>query len=237
MRAASAVVVSLLLMMCGCMTERVQPAAEYPSVPKQTTFLVRKIDYDNHGRPLFSDRISGRPNKRGDRFTIVHAVNNKPVRSYDIAIIDQQKADMGKPLAVIYEWTGKGFENGLYLSGHMFSNGVQINSRDEALAYLAIATAPIVIGGVTGFVVGVVSSIPVTAIELKRVVVNSRETVIGYTAYEYDERDRIKYLKAYPPEESAEEIVRTEYFYSEGSSDPYKTEVTSLAERKTRTIR
>lgn len=237
MKVLSAIFVLLLLMACGCMTERVQPIREYPSVPKQTTFLVKKIIYDDRGRPLFSDRISSCPGRRGDRFTIVHAVNNRPVRSYDIAIIEQQKADMGKPFAVIYQWTGKGFEAGLSVSGHMFQNGVTINSRDEALAYLAIATAPVVIGGVTGFVVGVVSSIPVTATELKHVVENSRETVIGYTTYEYDEKGRIKYLKMYPPAEHAGEIVRTEYFYSKESNDPYETEVTSPAEGKTRTIR
>ncbi len=218
------------------MTERVQPVTEYPAVPKQSTFLVKKIDYDDHGRPLFSNVISRRPAGSGERFTIVHAVNNKPVLSYDIAIVDRQKADLTKPFAVIYEWTGKGFEGGLEISGRMFANGVTINSRDEALAYLAITTAPVVIGGVTGFVVGVVSSIPVTAVELKRVVVNARETVTGYRVYEYDEKGRIKFMKIYPPAEHSEELVKSEYFYSEGGKEPYKTEVTSAAEKKVRTI-
>jgi hypothetical protein len=235
MKPLMALIGFLTLISLGCMTERVQPVTEYPSVPKQTTFLVKKIDYDDHGRPLFS-HISRRPGGRGDRFAIVHAVNNKPVRSYDIVIIDQQKADISKPFAVIYEWTGKGFEAGLYMSGHMFPNGVTISSRDEALAYLAITAAPVVIGGVTGFVVGVVSSIPVAAGELKRAVVNSRETVIGYTVYEYDEKGRIKFMKVYPPDGRAEELVKSEFFYSEGSSDPYKTEVTSPVEKKVRII-
>lgn len=153
MKAPVAFVCSLVLVLTGCMIERVQPAAEYPPVPKQTIFLVSKIEYDDHGRPLFSHIVSRRPGSSGDRFTIVHAVNNKPVRSYDIAIVEQQKADMGKPLAVIYEWTGKGFEGGLAISQGLFPNGFSANSRDEALAYLAIRVAPVVIGGVTGFVV------------------------------------------------------------------------------------
>ncbi len=238
MKVLSVVIVFLFLITCGCMTERVQPITEYPSVPKQTTFLVKKILYDDHGRPLFSDRISSRPGRRGDRFTIVHAVNNRPVRSYDIAIVEQRKADLSKPFVVIYEWTGRGFESGLELTGNFrFYGNYSASSRDEALAGLAFLTAPIVIGSVTGFIVGVASSIPVTATELKHAVENSRETVIGYTTYEYDEKGRIKYLKTYPPAEHAEEIVRTEYFYSKGSNDPYETEVTSPAEGKTRTIR
>jgi hypothetical protein len=159
------------------------------------------------------------------------------MRSYDIAIVDQQKVDPGKPLAVIYEWTGKGFEGGLTIAGQMFPNGVSLNSRDDALAYLAIRTAPIVIGGVAGFVVGVVSSIPETATELRKVVVNTRETVIGYTVYEYDEKGRIRNMKLYPPLESAEELVKTEFFYTEGNEVPSRTEVTSMVEKKVRLIR
>jgi hypothetical protein len=227
----------LALLLPGCMTERVQPATGYPLVPKQTSFLVEKIDYDEHGRPRFSEVITKRPTKSGERFAIVQTFNDKPVRAYDIAIVDQEKAELGKPFAVIYEWTGRGFEGGLELSGRMFPQGATINSRDEALAYLAIKTAPVVIGGVTGFVVGVVSSIPVTAEELKRVVVNTRETVIGYTTYEYDERGRIKFMKLYPPEEHAEALVTSEYFYRDDGKDPERTEVTSMVEKKVRTIR
>ena len=237
MKSLLAVTCVLLLIPLGCMTERVQPVAEYPFVPKQTTFLVGKIEYDAHGRPLFSHVISKRPGRNGERFSIVHAVNNKPARSYDIAIVEEQKADLSKPFAVIYEWTGRGFESGLELTGNFrFYGNYSASSRDEALVGLAILTAPLVIGSVTGFVVGVVSSIPVTATELKHVVVNSREMVIGYTVYEYDEKGRIKYMKVYPPAEHAEELVRSEFFYSGGSSDPYKTEVNSVVEKKMRTI-
>jgi hypothetical protein len=235
-KSAALVWCALLVLPLGCITERVRPVKEYPFVPKQTTFLVNKIEYDTHGRPLFSHVLSGRPGRSGDRFAIVHAVNDRPVRSYDIAIVDQQKADLTKPFAVIYEWTGRGFEGGLDISGRMFPQGVQINSRDEALAYLAIMTAPIVIGTVTGFVVGIVSSIPVTATELQHVVVNSRETVIGYTVYEYDAQGRIRFMRTYPPAEHAEALVKTEYFYSGDGRDPFKTEVTSVAENKKRII-
>jgi hypothetical protein len=226
----------LFLVLSGCMTERVQPVTEYPGVPKQSTFLVKKIEYDEHGRPLFRERLGRRPGSAGEQCTIVHTVNDKPVRSYTIAIVEQQKADMGKPLAVIYAWTGKGFEGGLAISQGLFPNGISINSGDEALAYLAIRAAPIVIGGATGFVIGIVSSVPETAVELKKVIVNARETVLGYTVYEYDEKGRIKFMKLYPPAEHAEVIVKTEFLYEGESNDPFKTEVTSVLENKIRLI-
>jgi hypothetical protein len=227
---------SIALFGAGCMTERVHPAAEYPSVPKQSLFLVKKIEHDDHGRPRFTSTLSDRPGKSGEMFTIVHAVNNRPVRSYDIAILDLQKPDMRRPLAVIYEWTGKGFEVGLVISEMLMPNGFS-GSGEAALAYLAFKAAPIVIGGVTGFVIGLVSSVPATAAELKHVIVNAREMVIVYTVYEYDERGRIRFMKLYPPQEYPSELVKTEFFYSEGSVDPYKTEVTSVVEKKVRLLR
>jgi len=86
------------------------------------------------------------------------------------------------------------------------------------------------------FVVGVVSSIPETATEMRRVVVNTREALIGSTAYEYDEKGRISIMKMYPPAENAGELVRTEFHYEGENRDPSRTEVMSLIEKKTRLI-
>ena len=167
-----------LLVISGCMTERVQPATEYPSVPRQSVSFVKKIEYDEHGRPLFHETLKRRPGKAGEMCTIVHFVNNRPVRSFDV-VVEQQKADLGKPLAVIYQWTGRGFEAGLNITGNLSQVHFQ-GSGKEAGAYLAFITAPIVIGGVTGFVFGIVSSIPETATELRHLVVNAPGTVTGY---------------------------------------------------------
>jgi hypothetical protein len=225
----------LFILLSGCMTERVHPATEYPHVPKQSTFLVKQIEYDDHGRPLFPVLLRARPGNAGEVFTIVHSVDNRPVRSYDIVIVKERQADMSKPLAIVYEWTGKGFEAGLSITGNLFRGGISVSGND-ALAILAIEAAPIVIGGVSGFVVGVVSSIPETASELRRVVVNARETVIGYTIYEYDEKGRIRFMKMQSPARQDEELVKTEFFYEGENRDPLRTEVTSIPEHKVRMI-
>jgi hypothetical protein len=228
--------VPFVLILSACMTERVQPVKEYPAVPRQTTFLVKKIAYDDIGRPWFTNTLRDRPGKAGEVFTIVHAVNDRPVRSYDIAILEHQKPDMARPFAVIYEWTGKGFEVGLVISEVFMPQGFS-GSGEAALAYLALKAAPIIVGGVTGFVVGIVAALPETAVELKHVIVDTRETVIVYTVYEYDEKGRIKYMKLYPPQEHASELVKTEFLYSGESVDPFRTEVTSVVEKKVRLIR
>ena len=228
--------VLLVLLAAGCMTERLQPVAEHPSISKQSTFLIRKIGYDKHGRPMFQEPLSRRPGSAGDQFTVVHAINGRPSRSYDIAIVEQPKTGPG-PLAVIYVWTGKGFEGGLEITSGFFPHGVQINSGEEAAAYLTIKAAPVVIGTVTGFVVGVLASIPETATELKRVIVNTRETLIGYRSYAYDERGRIRFMQLYPPAERAEPLVKTEFFYEGEGNVPVRTEVTSRAENMVRVVK
>jgi hypothetical protein len=225
----------LFVLLSGCMTERFQPATDPLSAPQPSTFLVKKIGYDEHGRPLFSERLSKRPGGADEQFSLVHVLQGKPVRSYDILIVDQQHADMGKPLAIVYEWTGKGFEAGFIITGHLMRADVSASGK-EALAIVACEAAPIVIGGVTGFLVGIVSSIPEAATELRRVVVNTRETVVGYTVYEYDEKGRIRFMKMYPPAENVAELVTTEFFYEGENRDPSKTEVTSMVEKKIRLI-
>lgn len=217
------------------MTERVHPPTEYPAVERQAVLLVKKMEYDANGRPLFIRTIHDRPAAAGERYTIVHTVNGRPSRSYDIAIVEQ-RADMGKPFSVVYEWTGKGFEGGLVISGGVYPQEFSGSARDAA-AFLAVKAAPVVIGGVSGFVIGLVACIPTTAAELGRVIVSARETVVSRTVYEYDERGRIRFMRLYPPEEHATELVKTEFSYAGDSEKPFKTEVFSVVENTVRTIR
>lgn len=227
----------LLLVLSGCMTDRVQPVKEYPGVPKQSAFLVKKIDYDRYGRPLFHQRITRRPGSAGKQFTLVHAVDNRPVRSYDIALVEQ-KPNVLRPLEVVYEWTGKGYEAGV-TSGRFFVSSLTVDVRGNRAAgtvQVGGALATMVVFTAAGFVIGLVASVPATMQELRNVVVNARETVIGYTVYEYDEKNRIKFVKLFPPIEHAGAIVKTEFFYEGGSDDPSKTEVTSVLENKVRII-
>jgi len=226
---------SLLLLMQGCMTGRVKPAAEYASAPGRSTLLVEKIDYDGHGRPLFNDVLKKRPFHAYDRFTIVQFSGGRPVVSYDITIVGEEQIDLKKPVSVIYEWTGKGFEVGFQITGHFLGGEIHASGRD-AVAYLMIMTAPIIIGGVTGFVIGIAESIPDTAAELRKVIVNKREKVTAYTNYEYDEEGRIRSMNLYPPGEYTEELVRTRFMYAGKVRDPYKTEITSVPENKTRVL-
>jgi len=199
-------------------------------------FFVKKVEYDRHGRPLFSAVLEARPSKTGAFFSVVHAVNGRTDRSYDIAIVDQPKPDLRRPLAVVYEWTGMGFEGGMAISQSMFPGGFIASGR-EAVVLLALKAAPLAIGGVTGFVVGIFASIPATAQELRNVIVNARETVVGWTTYEYDELGRIRCMKLFAPDGRSEPVVRTEFVYAGESDEPVRTEVVSVVESEVRLIR
>ncbi len=77
-RMRTTLVLLSLLALSGCMTERVPPFAEHPSIPKLSTFLVKKISYDSHGRPLLGDRLDSRPGSAGEQFTVVQTINGRP---------------------------------------------------------------------------------------------------------------------------------------------------------------
>ena len=226
---------SLLLILQGCMAGGVRPADRYASAPVRSTLLVEKTDYDGHGRPLFNDVLKKRPSQVDDRFTIVEFSESRPIISYDITIVGEERVELRKPVSVIYEWTGKGFEVGFQISGHFLGGEIHATGRD-ALVYLAIMTAPIIIGGVTGFVIGVAESIPASASELRKVIVDKREKVTAYTRYEYDEEGRIRSMNLYPPGEYAEALVSTRFMYAGKGREPYKTEVMSVPENKTRVL-
>jgi hypothetical protein len=235
MKAHSSLSLALVLTLAGCMAERVPLPRDHPGIPKQSSFLVKKIGYDEHGRPQFNERPGIRPRSAGETFAVVHTINDLPSRSYHIAIVEQPRTGPG-PLKVIYTWTGKGFEGGVEITSGIFPKDGTIHSGAEAAAYLTIKAAPIVIGTVTGFVVGVLASIPETAKELKRVIVSTRETVIGITEYTYDDQGRIRFMKLYPPVEHSDALVRTEFFYEGASVIPKKAEVTSVVEQKIRQV-
>jgi hypothetical protein len=88
----------------------------------------------------------------------------------------------------------------------------------------------------TGFVVGVLASIPETANELIRIIVNAREVVVSRTEYACDERGRIRFMKLYAPPDRTDATVSTEFFYAGSSEVPERTAVTSEPEKKVRTI-
>ena len=223
-----------LLFISGCMTGRVDlTASSGQSDAAQKITIVKRIEYDGKGRPFFGVPLKQRPSTAGEQFTLVSYLADRPFQSYDIVVRGEEGPDMSRPFDVIYRWTGDGFQGGMALTQGMQAYPGSL----EALAgYLTVKLVPVAIGSVVGFAVGVAASIPEAAAELKKVVVNARETVVSYTRYAYDGQGRISSMRMYAPGDRPVELVRTAYFYSGAEALPSKTVVTSYPEDKVRTI-
>jgi len=223
-----------LFLIAGCITRQVDLAASSgQSDAAQKISIVKRVEYDVKGRPFFGTRLKERPAGAGEQFTIVRSLENRPMESYDIVVRGEEGPDMNKPLEVIYQWTGAGFQGGMSMTRGM--EGFSGSARELA-AYMVVRLVPVAVGGVVGFAVGVAASIPEAAAEMKKVIVNAQENVVSFTRYKYDEQNRIASMRMYAPGERPVELVRTDYFYSGTEALPSKTVVTSYPENKVRTI-
>jgi hypothetical protein len=201
---------------------------------KNGSFIfVKNVNYDAHGLPLFRPVLNRRPEKVGEQFTLVHLVDGRPVKSFDI-VIAEEKLDLKRPRNVLYTWTGRGFDIGLALGYVTMEAGSKSNSKEGWLV-LAVGAAMPVVGGVTGFVIGTWAIMPEAMKDIQKLL-TSTEVLISFTEYAYDDQNRLVLIKMYQPSEKPLELVRTEFIYTKDARIPSQTKIISYPEDKTRTI-
>jgi len=222
------IIVLLFITFSACAPTRVNmsnPAFYHEKT--SSIVLIKKIEYDPHGLPLFRTLLRERPVKKGEQFTLVYYGGNKPVKSFDIAIVGRNP-DITRPLMVIYDWTGKGFQVGVQLAVESM-RGVRDKNG------LLVPAASMVVGTAAGFVIGVGASIPVAFQEAGTLIADN-EVLLGFSEYAYDERGRLRSIRVWYPDEKPRELVRTEYDYHGDEATPFQTTVYSDPENKTRII-
>jgi len=228
----------LSLIFAGCATRQMK-LDDQRAVTGCKEVLVRQIEYDRKGLPLFLHQLVKRPSRAGDQFTIAQLMNGRPTTSYDIVVAGTDN-DFTKPFKVVYEWTGSGFQWGArntLVTGNMVSyGGTMGRGRDEHGVTLAFVIAPMVIGTAGGFIIGVADGIRTTAEEVGKVVVGKQEQVVAYTTYAYDARDRLALTRMYKANDSRQELVRTEYIYLADSPEPLKTTITTYPDGAVRIV-
>ena len=197
--------------------------------------MVRTIGYDDKGLPVPGPALAERPSSPGEHFTLLRLAADRPAVSYDIAVV-RQKPDLTRPFQAVYEWTGKGFTLGLNVAGAAAYGAVHVQpaNNDQAAVELAIVAAPIALGTVGGFVVGLADGIRQTALELGKIATKDEE-VVTCTTYEYDALSRLAFMRMFTPDRRRE-LVRTEFVYEGAATLPARTVVTSLVEGKERDI-
>ncbi len=218
----------------GCAANRVELD---DILPWTDEIIVREIGYGEKGVPIIGAALAKRPSRPGDRFTVVRLAGGRPVISYDIAVM-RQKQDFAKPFRTVYEWTGTGFRAGAQITGVLAdgfnSNDTCVEGEGVTVVELAIVAAPVTVGTVGGFVVGLADGIKQTALEMSKVVVAGEEAVTC-TVYEYDHLGRLMFMRMYTPDHKRE-LVRTEYWYEGNETAPVRATVLSMAEGKKREI-
>jgi hypothetical protein len=226
------------VILAGCAPTQVR-LDDRLAVPKIRDVLVRDVEYSPKGVPSFLHQLKYRPSNAGERFTIARLLDDRPVASFDI-VVRNRKADFSKPFKVVYEWTGKGFRCGaqgtavtMDMVGH---SGQAIHNSDDAFIAFVIVLAPLAVGTVGGFVIGLADGIKTTAEETVKVVLNKYEQVVTYTTYSYDAHDRLFLMRMFKADDSRQEVVRTEYSYEGESPQPTKTVITTFPDGHVKTL-
>lgn len=217
----------------GCASKKIDLSQHLALDAKNTSIIIiKKVDYDAHGQPLFTSVLDKRPEKAGEQFTLVYLVDARPVKSFDIFVVDQE-LDLNQPRNVLYAWTGKGFEVGARV-------GLELGVRAAAegkngWVLLAVGAAMPVLGGFTGFTIGTWVIVPSAMEDIKKLL-SPTETLISFREYSYDNLGRLTMIKMFQPAEKPAELVRTTFTYNEGRMTPSQTTIISYPENKTRTI-
>lgn len=231
----------LIVSLMSCAPRRAELPHFYPSDgQKPVLAVVKNIEYDEQGRPVFSNTLNERPTGEGEQFSLVQFVNGKPARSFDIVVIPE-RPDFSRPFKVIFAWTGKGFRAGV-TSGKIYTDSVvteqkrNFNGGTKTGSEAVMAVGQVMILSIGGFVVGVAAGISAAFQELSHYAVGAHEQVISFTVYEYDFRERISLMKTFLPTDISQELIKTEFFYLGEEAIPSKTTITSYPENSIRTI-
>ncbi len=226
----------LVVLAAGCGPKQVRLENHHA---QSQEILIPYIEYDPNGLPLLGPRLKERPTREGDRFTIVELLDGRTEISYDVVVAGSE-SDFSKPFRVIYEWTGKGFQAGAQgtgvtanVAGHTQIHG----DRDAAVVMLAIVVAPLVIATAGGFLVGVADSVRTTIQEMIKVVRGKHEKVVTYTTYAYDAANRLILTRMFKADETAEEVIRTEFSYQRDSRTPFESIITTYPDGAKRVVK
>ena len=177
------VVVTFLL---GCSNKSINQAnINHLNLDTNKNYIIkyaRKINYDRATNNLSYEKLNSERPKNGN-FKILYFEKNLLKMSFDISVKDTNKFDLLKPVQNIGYYSYKGFEVGANML-----QGTNVGTSNDAMALLSIP----IITTIGGFMVGVVTSLPSIAKELKDLIIVSKKEFLNYnTIYLYDKQNKL----------------------------------------------
>jgi hypothetical protein len=225
-----------LILLTACGTKQVN-LVDQSSGPLRTVIL-REVEYDQKGLPLFVKTLNKRPVDPGERFTVGLFRGDTPVKTFDIAI-KRSHGDFKVPLRIVYDWTGKGFKNGavagVVMALALADASAEENSSKELELMVGGLVGGAVVGTAGGFVVGLAASTPSVFEETQKSILRAQETIVTYTEYEYNYLGQLREMIMYGPD-TREPIVRTDFYYEDDRNIPIQANIRSYLENKVRVI-
>jgi hypothetical protein len=206
------------LALSGCTTASFDLETHGLSPDKETTILMFKSRvFDGHGRPVFKERIYGRPAGKGDLYLVVYYQDDVPVLSYDVLVAGKSKEDLKKAFEIVSRRADQGAEIGFDAEFE----------TDDFFAWLFIEPIVKGLGAVTGVLIGTtVGSVEAGA---KKLFVSKSEVAMIYTEYEYDGVKRLRSMRVFARSgDRLKEKINARYLYSGDGDAPYKTEISQV---------
>ncbi|HNV46485.1 MAG TPA: hypothetical protein PKJ16_05545, partial [Spirochaetota bacterium] len=210
----------------GCLSKNVA-LDRFEITPEAYTAadVYQSMTIDDRGMPKYDGKLKKTPDAIGSTFVLVFKdEKNRPSKALSMMIVKhQEKADLARPIKVVFEWTQKGFETGISLwsgggggsaggsssgscgSGCISSPGGGGKDAIAILAILGIVVALVavvfvstpIIGGTGGFVVGLSQS-PVEATkEIRKTFTDRIPLALVYLSYHYEGAGRLVGINQY----------------------------------------
>ena len=153
--------ISLFLLICaaialpGCAGRRPADNEVRPGQAARVS-LYSSLDFDSHGRPVFSNVLDERPSDPGAEFYLIEEDRaGRPRRHYHVEVKSPEVP--GNPLETVRDSTIKGAGAGTELAGSVVLGSGRMSGKDTAVS-LSMSAAELAAGPAGGAVIGMVKA-------------------------------------------------------------------------------
>lgn len=220
---------ALLILSLGCLLASCSGAPQAykgdygEGLPKLSYYSV--LTFDSYGMPAFSEKLKRRPTSAGADFYLVEDSSGRPAKYYHINI-NGGNPDMKRPFKTLLDRTVSGIKGGAEFAVDVLG-GTQPSSSDETEAVLALAAISVAVGTVGGITVGLVEGTYEAFVEAGKVL-SSTEELLSFSLCDYDNKGRLRTLRAFDAGPPAQELFRVRYSYQGGSNKPMRITVEDI---------